>query len=99
MSVPKQTLASEAEVLVNRRKSLTGTSSITTLREQRLMSKAELAQVAGVSLLTINLIEQGRTCRSETLHKIIRALGYALADKERLCPDVAVFTTKNYYSA
>ena len=96
MSVPKQTLAGEADVMVNRGKMLTKTSSITTLREQRLMSKAELAQVAGVSLLTINLIEQGRTCRSQTLHKIIRALGYALADKERICPDVAVFSTINY---
>jgi DNA-binding XRE family transcriptional regulator len=96
MSVPKQTLAGEADVLVNRGKMLTKTSSITTLREQRLMSKAELAQVAGVALLTINLIEQGRTCRSQTLHKIIRALGYALADKERICPDVAVFSTRNY---
>jgi len=96
MSVPKQTLAGEADVMVNRGKMLTKTSSITTLREQRLMSKAELAQVAGVSLLTINLIEQGRTCRSQTLHKIIRALGYALADKERICPDVAVFSTRNY---
>ena len=71
---------------------MTETSSLKALREQRLMSKAELARVAGVSPLTVNRIETGGTCRPETLRKIILALGYTLADKERLFPDVTVFT-------
>ena len=73
---------------------MTETSSLKTLREQRLMSKAELARVAGVSPLTIERIERGCACRPETLRKIILALGYTLSDKERLFPDVAVFTQK-----
>jgi transcriptional regulator with XRE-family HTH domain len=58
------------------------------------LSKAELARAAGVSPLTINRIERGQTCRPETLRKIILALGYTLADKERLFPDIAVFNSK-----
>jgi len=68
--------------------------SIKTLREQRCLSKAELARKAGVSPLTIGRIERGQSCRSDTLRKIILALGYTLADKERLFPDVAVFDPK-----
>ena len=73
---------------------MTETSSLKTLREQRLMSKSELARTAGVSPLTIDRIERGQPCRPETFRKIILALGYTLADKGRLFPDVAVFTQK-----
>lgn len=48
------------------------------------MSKAELARKAGVSSLTIDRIEKGKSCRMETKRKIILALGYDLADKSKV---------------
>ncbi len=56
------------------------------IREQLLMSKAELARKAGVSPLTIDRIEKGKSCRMETKRKIILALGYHLSDKDKIFP-------------
>ena len=56
------------------------------IREQLLMSKAELARKAGVSPLTIDRIEKGKSCRMETKRKIILALGYNLSDKDKIFP-------------
>lgn len=56
------------------------------IREDLLMSKAELARKAGVSPLTIDRIEKGKNCRMETRRKIILALGYKLIDKEKIFP-------------
>ncbi len=57
------------------------------LREAKLMSKAELARLAGVSAVTIDRIERGEHCRVETKRKIILALGYALTDKDKVFQD------------
>jgi DNA-binding XRE family transcriptional regulator len=57
------------------------------IREERLISKMELARLAGVSAATIVRIEQGETCRLETKRKIILALGYTLADKQKVFPE------------
>jgi DNA-binding XRE family transcriptional regulator len=54
------------------------------IREELLMSKAELARKAGVSPLTIDRIEKGKSCRMETKRKIILALGYNLSDKDKI---------------
>lgn len=54
------------------------------IREQRLMSKAELARLAGVSPVTIDRIERGEDCRMETKRKIILALGFSLSDKDKV---------------
>lgn len=54
------------------------------IREAKLMSKAELARLAGVSAVTIDRIERGEPCRMETKRKIILALGFSLADKEKV---------------
>ena len=54
------------------------------IREELLMSKAELARKAGVSSLTIDRIERGKSCRMETKRKVILALGYALTDKGKV---------------
>lgn len=54
------------------------------MREELLMSKAELARKAGVSSLTIDRIEKGKSCRMETKRKIILALGFKLADKSKV---------------
>ena len=56
------------------------------IREELLMSKAELARKAGVSPLTIDRIEKGKSCRMETKRKIILALGYDLTDKNSIFP-------------
>ena len=54
------------------------------IREELLLSKAELARKAGVSPLTIDRIEKGKDCRMETKRKIILALGYKLSEKEKI---------------
>lgn len=63
-----------------------GQNSLKNIREQLLMSKAELARKAGVSPLTIDRIEKGKNCRMETKRKIILALGYELTDKGKIFP-------------
>jgi DNA-binding XRE family transcriptional regulator len=54
------------------------------LREQRMMSKAELARKSGLSTLTINRVEAGRPCRLETKRKILNALQLGVTDQERV---------------
>jgi DNA-binding XRE family transcriptional regulator len=64
-----------------------GKNIVKQIREQLLMSKAELARKAGVSPLTIDRIEKGMNCRMETKRKVILALGYDLSDKDKIFPD------------
>jgi len=62
-------------------------NNVRKIREERLMSKMELARLAGVSAATIDRIERGELCRMETKRKIIFALGFTLADKEKVFTD------------
>jgi len=62
-------------------------SNLKKIREERLISKAELARKAGVSPLTIDRIEKGKPCRMETRRKIILALGFDLEEKEKIFPE------------
>ena len=64
-----------------------GQNIVKDIREKLLMSKAELARKAGVSPLTIDRIEKGKSCRMETKRKIILALGYKLSDKVKIFPE------------
>jgi DNA-binding XRE family transcriptional regulator len=64
-----------------------GRNIVKKIREELLMSKAELARKAGVSSLTIDRIEKGKSCRMETKRKIIIALGYNLSDKSKVFLD------------
>ena len=64
-----------------------GRNIVRDIREELLMSKAELARKAGVSPLTIDRIEKGKNCRMETRRKIILALGYDLSDKGKVFPE------------
>ncbi|SNB46193.1 helix-turn-helix transcriptional regulator [Geobacter sp. DSM 9736] len=57
------------------------------IRVANLMSKAELARLAGVSPITIDRIERGEECRMETKRKIILALGFSLAEKDKVFQD------------
>jgi len=64
-----------------------GHNFIKRIREQRLMSRAELARKAGVSPLTMDRVEKGKNCRMETKRKIILALGYKLSEKDKVFPE------------
>jgi DNA-binding XRE family transcriptional regulator len=78
------------EVNCGKHQSLEGTlgaNIVKEIREELLMSKAELARKAGVSPLTIDRIEKGKNCRMETKRKIILALGYTLTDKDKIFPE------------
>jgi len=57
------------------------------IREKLLLTKAELARKAGISPLTIDRIEKGKSCRIETKRKIILALGYKVTDKGKVFPN------------
>jgi DNA-binding XRE family transcriptional regulator len=61
-----------------------GRNHVKALREAQLMSKAELARKAGVSALTIDRVESGKSCRMDTKRKIILALGLKLSEKEKV---------------
>ena len=63
-----------------------GRNGVKKMREELLMSNAELARRAGVSILTIGRIEKGYPCRLETMRKIILALGYDLSDRDKIFP-------------
>lgn len=64
-----------------------GKSNVRKIRESLLMSKAELARKAGLSVLTVGRIENGIDCRMDTKRKIILALGLSLEDKEKVFPE------------
>ena len=59
-------------------------NAVQRLREEQLLSKAELARRAGVSVLTINRVERGSACRVDTKRKIILALGMNVAERKRV---------------
>jgi len=63
-------------------------NNVRKIREDLLVSKAELARKAGISALTIDRIEKGMPCRMDTMRKIILALGLTLKDKEKVFPPV-----------
>lgn len=54
------------------------------IRIERMMSKAELARSANLSVLTIDRVEKGFGCRVDTKRKILEALGLSLADRVRI---------------
>lgn len=59
-------------------------NNVRKIREGLLMSKAELARRAGVSVLTIDRVEKGMTCRMDTKRKIILSLGLQLSDRDKV---------------
>lgn len=69
-------------------------NNVRVLREEVLMSKAELARRAGVSPLTIDRVESGQSCRVDTKRKIILALGKKLHEKEEVFPDLGPKTKR-----
>ena len=57
-------------------------NNVRALREEQLLTKAELARKAGISPLTLARIESGCDCRVDTKRKIILALGLEPTDKD-----------------
>lgn len=54
------------------------------IREIKMLSKAELAKKAGLSVQTIARIEYGMQCRLDTQRKILLALGLELEDRAKV---------------
>jgi DNA-binding XRE family transcriptional regulator len=59
-------------------------NNVRKVRIERMMSKAELARRANLSVLTIDRVEKGFGCRMDTKRKILEALGLRLADRVRV---------------
>jgi DNA-binding XRE family transcriptional regulator len=59
-------------------------NNVQRLREEQLLTKAELARMAGVSPLTVSRIEAGQECRVDTKRKIILALGMTPSDRAKV---------------
>ncbi len=59
-------------------------NNVQRLREEQLLTKAELARKAGLSPLTVSRIESGLGCRMDTQRKIILALGLTPSDRHKV---------------
>ncbi|OLC70525.1 MAG: transcriptional regulator [Deltaproteobacteria bacterium 13_1_40CM_4_54_4] len=59
-------------------------NNVKRLREEKMLSKAELARLAGISPLTLDRIEKGKACRMATKRKILLALGLKTNQRERV---------------
>lgn len=79
--------ADKAERVEKKRTKTSGGSKpnmVRRIRIERMMSKAELARSANLSVLTIDRVEKGFGCRVDTKRKILEALGLSLADRVRV---------------
>jgi DNA-binding XRE family transcriptional regulator len=59
-------------------------NNVKKVREAKMLSRAELARMAGISPLTLDRIEKGKNCRMATKRKILLALGLKISQKERV---------------
>jgi DNA-binding XRE family transcriptional regulator len=59
-------------------------NNVRKIREAKMLSKSELARLAGISPLTIDRIEKGLSCRLATKRKILLALGLKITKKNRV---------------
>jgi DNA-binding XRE family transcriptional regulator len=59
-------------------------NNVKKMREAKMLSKAELARLAGISPLTLDRIEKGKDCRMATKRKILLALGLTTEQKHAL---------------
>jgi DNA-binding XRE family transcriptional regulator len=57
------------------------------IRIENMMSKAELARKAGLSVLTVTRIENGYGCRMDTKRKILKALGLKVSERKQVFED------------
>ena len=76
--------AKEREAKPKLKKASAKKNQLRQTRIEKMMSKAELARRAGLSVLTIDRVEKGLGCRMDTKRKILEALGLSLADRVRV---------------
>jgi len=76
--------ASKPKASKSSKKSGSKPNNVRKIRIERMMSKAELARRANLSVLTIDRVEKGFGCRMDTKRKILEALGLRLADRVRV---------------
>jgi len=69
---------------VAEQKNMKSPNSVKTYRESLMMSKAELARKAGISVQTLNRIERGEACRVDTQRKILEALNLKVEEKDKI---------------
>jgi DNA-binding XRE family transcriptional regulator len=69
------------------------------LRENRLMTQAQLARKAKVALRTIHSVEKGMNCRMDTKRKILLALGLRFEDKDQVFPPARLSAPPDFGSA
>jgi len=65
-------------------KTLKSPNRVKAYRDNLMMSKAELARKAGISVQTLNRIERGEICRVDTQRKILEALNLGVEEKEKV---------------
>ena len=63
-------------------------NNVRKFREQRMLSKAELARRAGISVITLGRVEEGYPCRLDTKRKILLALGLKISDRDKIFFDL-----------
>ena len=59
-------------------------NNVKKIREAKMLSRSELARLAGISPLTLQRIEKGKDCRMATKRKILLALGLSIEQKHTL---------------
>jgi len=59
-------------------------NNVKKIRETKMLSKVELARMAGISPLTLDRIERGKPCRMATKRKILLALGLKINQRRQL---------------
>ena len=69
-------------------KSLKQRNNVQSIRESKMMSKAELARKTGLSVQTIDRVEKGYFCRLDTKRKILVALDLDLDDRDGVFLDL-----------
>ena len=68
--------------------STTPMNRVREMRENRLMTQAQLARKAKVALRTIHSVEKGLNCRMDTKRKILLALGMRFEDRHQVFPSL-----------
>ncbi len=76
---PKKPRASKATPTEGQRP-----NNVRRIRIELMLSKAEVARRANISVLTLDRVERGFGCRVDTKRKILEALGLSLADRVRV---------------
>ena len=72
--------------MTTRTKEQTSANRLKQHREEKLISKTELARKAEITLVTLDRIEKGYACRMATKRKILEALGMDIAETDDIFP-------------